>query len=143
MPTIVQQPARFAVGHDDTAIPPDPEHSDVGNPFWMQSPPAADSSHAPVAPVVVDPLELPVPLEVPVPPELLVEPLELPVVSQAGHLFVMHEPAVWSADSQVVDVRSAEHFSEQAVSVQAQGAMHEMYAPHAPPLRSPDANPEP
>ena len=103
MPAIVQQPTRFAVGHDDTAIPPDAEHSDVGKPFWMQSPPAADSSQAPVAPVVVDPLELPVGM----PPS---SPVPVPVAPQAGHLVEMHEPAVSSADSQVLDVRSVEHF---------------------------------
>jgi hypothetical protein len=96
-------------------MPPDAVHEDAGNPFWMQVPLEADSSHAP--PVLVPPLEPPddvppldppddvPPLDPPddvLPPELL----EL----EHEHLVAMHEPAVWSADVHELDVSALSHF---------------------------------
>ena len=98
MVEMVQQPTRFAVGHELTAMPPAAVQLDVGNPFWKQVPLEADSSHAP--PVLVPPLDPPD--DVP-PPELL-------EVEHAEHLLEMHAPAVWSAEAHELDVSELSHF---------------------------------
>jgi hypothetical protein len=116
MVEMVQQPTRFAVGHELTAMPPAAVQLDVGNPFWKQVPLEADSSHAP--PVLVPPLDPPddVPLldppdDVPLldPPDD-VPPPELLEVEHAEHLLEMHAPAVWSAEAHELDVSELSHF---------------------------------
>jgi hypothetical protein len=130
VPARLQHPARFAEGQVLAAVPPPAVQSEAGMPM-RQMLFCADMSQA-----VPLPLPLDVPLDVPLDEPLLLEvpllvpldvPLELLVASHSDeHDAVMQEPSASMALVQGPLVIIALHLSEQAVSVQAQGAMQEM-----------------